>query len=174
MHAFTGVLVAGGTKGYGAAAGERNHLGQNAVSAVAGADGGGVSVHCVLDKTAAGRLGDAGRRNVAESREKAGSVASEPCLEILTEVLGNAVKFYLGVSVVDYAAEAFFLKVLEDGAEKVYVVPRKIDAVRVFREKLPVVLQGVLLHLETGLNGIEDGVYVYLGLICIPQGCLHV
>ena len=29
VHAFTGVLVAGGTKGYGAAAGERNHLGQN-------------------------------------------------------------------------------------------------------------------------------------------------
>ena len=37
-----------------------------------------------------------------------------------------------------------------------------------------IVLQCVLLHLETGLNGIEDGVYVYLGLICVPQGCLHI
>ena len=165
MNLFTGVLVFGGAKRDGAAAGKLNHLSQNAVAAVTGPHRGGVSVHCVLDKAAGGRFHDTGRRDVAECRKHARSVAAEPLLKRLTKVLGYAVKFYLGVSVVDYAAEGVFLEGPEDGVEKRDVVSGKINAVRVFREELPVVLKGVLLHLETRLNGVQDGVYVYFGFI---------
>ena len=127
-----------------------------------------------MGETAAGRLGNAGRRDVAQRREQACSAAPETLLEGLPQVLANPVQLNLGVSVVHHAHQVVRgpFHLAEDRVEEVVIVTGEENTVRILVKEAPVVAEGVVLHPEAGLHGHEDGVHVHLLLVGIPQRAL--
>ena len=169
FHPFAGVFVARGPQVHGAAT--LDYLRQDAVAVMPGPDGGGIPVHGVLHETTGSTLGDAGRRHVTQRREESRADAAELLLQLLPQVLRDAVHFNLRVSIVHYAHGSIGLFGLpEEAVEELVVVPRQVDAVRIIVEELAVILEGVFIgHFEAAFHLIQHGVHVHLLLIRVPD-----
>ena len=171
---FPGQFVFGPAQIHGAAAGELYHLRQHAITIMAGALGGGISVHGVLHESAGGRFGNTGRGDVAQSRELTCSATAETLLQSLTEILGDTVQFYLGIAVVNHADPALLglVHLVENNVKVMVIVVWKENPVRILIEELPVVLEGIVLHAEARLHGLQYGIHIHFLLPSLPYHAL--
>ena len=130
-----------------------------------------------MDDLADGAFQDAGGRDVRPDGEHARPFAAEAFLERLPKLGGQAVHLDLGVPVmgdpVHFPATPSPLEVEEDAVEISIVILREIDTVGIVPEVVPIVGKRVLLHLETLLHRIDDGIDIHLFLPRLGEFPLH-